>query len=68
MVIVNLDKYLEKEERSLRWVASKTGIAVSTLQNIKQGKTQSISFDVLEKLCDLFKCDVADMIKIVKEN
>ncbi|GKX65809.1 helix-turn-helix domain-containing protein [Inconstantimicrobium mannanitabidum] len=68
MVKINLEKYLEKEERSLRWVASKTGIAVSTLQNIKQGKTQSISFEVLEKLCDLFKCSVADIIEISKEN
>lgn len=67
MVKINLERYLEKEERSLRWVAGKTGIAVSTLQNIKQGKTQSISFEVLEKLCDLFNCDVADMIEIIKD-
>lgn len=67
MVKINLEKYLEKEERSLRWVAAKTNIAVSTLQNIKQGKTQSISFEVLEKLCDLFKCDVADIIEIIKD-
>lgn len=67
MVKINLEKYLDEQERSLRWVATKTGIAVSTLQNIKQGKTQSISFEVLEKLCDLFKCNVADMISIIKE-
>lgn len=67
MVKINLEKYLDEHERSLRWVATKTGIAVSTLQNIKQGKTQSISFEVLEKLCDLFKVDVADMIEIIKE-
>lgn len=67
MIIVKLQKILDKEERNLNWVASKTGIAYTTLAKFNKGKTTSVSYDVLDKLCDLFKCDICDLIEHIKE-
>ncbi|MDU1337429.1 MAG: helix-turn-helix transcriptional regulator [Clostridium butyricum] len=63
MIRVNLDKYLAKEERNVAWVYSKTGIAKTTLYKLRDNETTSISFDVLEKLCDLFNCEIKDMLE-----
>lgn len=67
MIKVKLNELLEKEERSMRWVASKTNISVSTLQNLKQGKTTSVSFNVLDSICKLFKCNIEDIIQYIED-
>lgn len=66
MVNIKLQEILDKEERSLNWVATKTGISYSTLHKLNNNATKSISFDVLEKICLLFKIDVCDIIEIKK--
>lgn len=64
MIRVNLDKYLEKEERNITWVHKHTKVAKTTLYKLRDNETTSISFDVLEKLCTLFNCDIKDMLTI----
>lgn len=68
MVVFELEKFLARDERSLRWVSRKTGIAASTLHNIAHQRTHSVTFDVLEKLCDLFQCGVEEIVVIKKDN
>lgn len=65
MIKINLDKYLAKEERNVAWVSSKTGIARTTLYKLRDNTTTSISFEVLEKLCDLFNCEIKDILERV---
>lgn len=67
MIKIKLQEILDREERSLNWVSTKTGISYSTLHKFCSGKTSSVSYDVLEKLCDLFKCDLSDIIENVRE-
>ncbi|EOR27393.1 putative transcriptional regulator [Clostridium sartagoforme AAU1] len=67
MVKIKLQEILEKEERSLNWVATKTGISYSTLHKLNNGETKSISFDVLERICLLLKIDVSELIEIKQE-
>lgn len=65
MIKINLDKYLAKEERNVAWASSKTGIARTTLYKLRDNTTTSISFEVLEKLCDLFNCEIKDILERV---
>jgi putative transcriptional regulator len=67
MVKIKLQEILTKEDRSLNWVSTKTGISYSTLYKLNSGDTKSISFDVLEKICLLFKIDAGDLIEISKQ-
>lgn len=64
MVKVKLKEILEREERSLNWVSTKTGISYSTLHKLNNGETKSITFDVLERICLLFKIEVGDLLEI----
>lgn len=47
-------------------VAKDTGINRGTITRLYQETALRIDFDVLEKLCVFFDCDVQDMIEIVK--
>lgn len=67
MIKIKLKELLDRDERSLNWVANKTNLSYASLHKLVNNKTTSISFDVLEKLCALFQCDVGDMIEIIKE-
>ena len=63
MVVVKLKDILEKEERSLNWVAKKTNISYSTLFKFSNNETTSVSYNVLTQLCRLFKCKIEDIIE-----
>lgn len=63
MIKVKLQDLLDREERSLSWVALKTNIAYTTLHKFSNNKTSSVSYNVLESLCGLFKCKIEDIIE-----
>lgn len=64
MVKIKLQEVLDKHERPLKWVSDKTGISYSTLHKLNSGNTSSISFDVLEKVCNLFSIQPNDILEI----
>jgi len=66
MVKVKLQAILKREERSLNWVAVKTGIAYSTLHKLNNNNTTSIGFNTIDCLCKLFKCNIEDLIEYVE--
>lgn len=63
MIKVKLQDILDREERSLNWVATKTDIAYTTLHKFNSNKTTSVSYNVLDKICKLFKCKVEDIVQ-----
>lgn len=68
MIKIKLQNILDKQERSLNWVATKTGIAYSTLHKLNSNNTTSISFKTLDALCKLFKCELTDIIDFVDDD
>lgn len=66
VITVKLEKMVKAKGKSLYAVAKETGISYNTLFNIKKGEVTSISFDVLEKLCDNLKCTPNDLLAIEK--
>lgn len=59
---VILNDTLKKRGKSQYWLAQKTGIAASTINNLCNGKTNSIQFSVLERICDALDCETSDII------
>lgn len=47
-------------------VAQETGISRTTLTNLYYKRTQQISFEVLDKLCQYLECEVQDIIEYEK--
>lgn len=62
-MIIKLNETLESRGKSQYWLSKHTGIAASTINNLCNGKTTSIQFDVLQKICDALNCDITDIIE-----
>jgi len=48
-------------------VFEKTGISRTTISNLYHDKIRRVDYDVLEKLCDLFDCEIGEVIRYEKE-
>ena len=60
---ITLNQTLEQKGKSQYWLAHNTGIATSTINNLCNGKTSSIQFDILQKICIALECSVSDIIE-----
>ena len=57
-----LNDTLRSKSKSQYWLAKKTGISASTLNNLCNNKTSGIQFSVLDKICEALDCDVSDIL------
>lgn len=57
-----LNDTLKTKNISQYKLSKDTGIAASTLNNLCNGKTTSIQFSVLDKICDALNCEVSDIL------
>lgn len=48
--------------RSLYWLAKTAGLPYWTVHKIANNKTNGISFNVLEKLCNALECEPCELI------
>ena len=67
MVNSRLDEVLKQREKSLYWLADKVGAKYNSLWRLKQGTALSISFDLLDRICDALDCEVGDILHRTKE-
>ncbi|EQB3101496.1 helix-turn-helix domain-containing protein [Clostridium botulinum] len=67
MIKIKIDEILEDKERNIAWLSRKTNISYKTLHSLINNKTSSISFDVLEKVCETLECDFNSILEIVKD-
>lgn len=65
---VILDETLEKKGISQYKLAQLTGIAISTLSNLKNNKTDKIKFDTLDKICATLNCDISDILQVDQQS
>lgn len=67
MVEARLDDMLKKRGKSLYWLQKETGFAYTTLWKLSTGKTDSIKFEILDKICALLDCEPGDILVRVKD-
>lgn len=68
MIKCNLNKYLESKKFTKYQLSKATGISTNALSNLANGKTTSISFEMLNKICTELDCQTIDIIEFVKED
>ncbi len=66
-IIVNLDVMMAKRKMSLNELSEKVGLTLSNLSILKTGKAKAIRFSTLEAICEVLKCQPADILEYVKE-
>ena len=66
VLYVNIREFLDKNNKSVYWLANKTGIHNNNLTKMINNETSSIRFENIEKICDVFNCTPNDILKIIK--
>ena len=60
----NLSTLMGKHKMNIQDVCDKTGLARNTVAFLYHDKVNSINFKTLIKLCELFDCDVGDILEV----
>jgi putative transcriptional regulator len=65
-IIVNLDDMLEARGMTLTELSERIDITLANLSILKTGKARAIRFSTLEAICDVLKCQPADILEYRK--
>ncbi|MFV8044962.1 helix-turn-helix domain-containing protein [Streptococcus pluranimalium] len=63
MIKIHLDVELNKKKMRLGKLATRVGITLANLSNIKTGKAKAIRFSTLEAICRELDCTPGDILK-----
>ena len=62
MVYLKIDELLKNKKKSKYWLVKNMEGNYRTINNMIEKETISIRFDTLEKMCDIFDCEISDVI------
>jgi putative transcriptional regulator len=62
MVTSRIEDVLKQRGKSLYWLAEETGAKYNSLWRLKQGSALSISFDLLDRICEALDCEPGDIL------
>ncbi|WP_419155176.1 helix-turn-helix domain-containing protein [Weissella minor] len=62
MIKIHLDRVLLDRQISSKELTDKIGITPANLSILKTGKAKGIRFDMLNKLCEVLKCQPGDLM------
>ena len=62
MVYVRVKEILKEKKKTKYWFVKKMEGGYQSLTRMMNNETNSIKFDTLEKMCDLFNCEIGDII------
>jgi putative transcriptional regulator len=62
-VLVTLKKVRESRGLSQNELARRTGYSLQNIQKIEQNRSLSITFEALEKFCQMLQCQPGDILR-----
>lgn len=68
MVQVNVKELLKKQKKTKYWFVKNMEGGYQALTRLMENQTKAIHFDTLEKMCNLFDCEIGELIIIKKNN
>lgn len=68
MIRVKINEMLEKQGKTKYWLHKTANIQQTNLGKLVNGKTTSVTFENLDKICKALNCDVGDILEYVKED
>lgn len=63
MIKCHLARLMGERKMKVMDVARETGLNRNTVTLLYKEKAQRVDFETIEKLCDLFDCDVGDLLE-----
>ena len=67
MIKVLINEQLQKEGRTLYWLAKQAEVRYATIWNLSRGDVGRLSIDVLDRICEVLDCQPGDLLKRVAE-
>ena len=58
---------MAKKKMNIQDVSNATGLSRKSISKLYHDVSTQITFDVLERLCDLFECEPGDLLYIDEE-
>jgi len=62
MIELRIEQMLEDRGRSLYWLAKESEITYAALWNLKERRTDGITFPVLDRICKALECQPGDLL------
>ena len=62
MIQVNVKELLKKKKKTKYWFVKQMEGGYQSLTRMMENQTTGIRFDTLEKMCDIFNCEIGDII------
>ena len=68
MVQLRIKELLNEQKKTKYWFIKHMEGSYRSLSNKMDNKTTSIRFDTIDKLCDIFNCEVGEIIERKKND
>lgn len=62
MIQIQVNELLKKQKKSKYWFVKNMEGGYQSLSRMMNNETNSIRFATLEKMCDLFDCEIGEII------
>lgn len=61
---ITIDELLDKKGLTRYWLSKETGMTYQNISNLCSGKTTSIIFEKLVRICNALECEPGDIINV----
>jgi putative transcriptional regulator len=62
MIQLQIKELLKKQKKTKYWFVKNMEGGYQSLTRLMNNETSSIKFETLEKMCDIFNCEISDIV------
>ena len=66
MISFKINQILKEQNKTCYWLSKQCGISPTNMEKICNGKTSSIRFETLEKICKVLSCTPNDIFDFLE--
>lgn len=67
LIKVKVIDILNARERNVLWLSRKCNLSYNTIYNFVMGKTNAVSYNVLETVCNVLDVEIKDVLEIINK-
>ncbi len=68
MIHIRVKELLKKNKKSKYWFVKEMNGSYQSLSKLMNDDTSGIKFETLEKMCQIFNCEIGELITLKKDD